>query len=39
MNPRSHRAPVRPGGVAVWIVAAAILAWAVFRILDRWILP
>ena len=31
-----YRAPLRPAGIAVWIVAGAILAWVVFRLLDRW---
>ena len=32
-----YRAPVRIGGVAAWIVAAAILAWTVFGIIDGWL--
>lgn len=31
------RAPLRPAGFSAWICALAILAWAVFRILDQWV--
>ena len=34
-----YRAPIRIGGLAVYVLSLGILVWTVFRIWDRWILP